>query len=60
MGWLNKALNDALALPKIKTRMHEMAAELTPISPGQFASFLKAEEAKWTQLVRDTNLQIEQ
>lgn len=57
---LNKALNDALALPDIKARLAEMAAEPMPLSPTQFGDFLKTEVAKWTQLVRDTNLQIEQ
>jgi tripartite-type tricarboxylate transporter receptor subunit TctC len=57
---LNKALNDALALPEIKARLHEMAAEPTPLTPLQFGNFLKAEVAKWTQLVRETHLQIEQ
>ena len=57
---LNKALNEALALPEIKTRLHDMAAEPSPLTPAQFESFLKAEVVKWAQLVRDTNLQIEQ
>ena len=57
---LNKALNDALALSDVKARLHEMAAEPTPLTPLQFEAFLKTEVAKWTQLVRDTNLQIEQ
>jgi tripartite-type tricarboxylate transporter receptor subunit TctC len=57
---LNRALNDALSLPDIKTRLHEMAAEPTPVSPVQFAGFLKAEVAKWTKLVQDTHLKIEQ
>ena len=57
---LNKALNDALALPEIKARLHEMAAEPMPVTPAQFESFLKAEVAKWTKLVSDTHLQIEQ
>jgi tripartite-type tricarboxylate transporter receptor subunit TctC len=57
---LNKALNDALLLPEIKARLHEMAAEPTPLTPTQFGDFLKAEVAKWTQLVRETHLQIEQ
>jgi tripartite-type tricarboxylate transporter receptor subunit TctC len=57
---LNKALNDALAMPDIKARLHDMAAEPTPLTPQQFEAFLKSEVAKWTQLVRDTNLQIEQ
>jgi tripartite-type tricarboxylate transporter receptor subunit TctC len=57
---LNKALNEALGLPEIKTRLHDIAAEPSPSTPAQFESFLKTEVAKWTQLVRDTNLQIEQ
>ena len=57
---LNKALNDALALPEIKARLHEMAAEPMPVTPAQFEAFLKAEVAKWTKLVSDTHLQIEQ
>lgn len=57
---LNKALNDALALPEIKARLHDMAAEPMPLTPAQFEAFLKTEVAKWTQLVRDTHLQIEQ
>lgn len=57
---LNKALNDALSLPEIKARLHEMAADPTPLTPLQFETFLKTEVAKWTQLVRDTHLQIEQ
>ena len=56
---LNKSLNQALALPEISARLHDMAAEPTPVSPAQFENFLKTEVAKWTQLVRDTKLQIE-
>lgn len=43
---LNKALNDALALPEIQSRLHEMAAEPSPGTPAQFESFLKSEVAK--------------
>lgn len=57
---LNKALNDALANPDITKRMSDMAAEPTPISPQQFEEFLKTEVAKWTKLVKDVNLHIEQ
>ena len=57
---LNRALNEALALPDIKARLLDMAAEPTPLTPLQFEAFLKTEVAKWAQLVRDTNLQIEQ
>ncbi|MES2398470.1 MAG: tripartite tricarboxylate transporter substrate binding protein [Pseudomonadota bacterium] len=57
---LNKALNDALALTDIKARLHEMAAEPRPLTPAQFDTFLKAEVFKWTKLVSDTHLKIEQ
>jgi tripartite-type tricarboxylate transporter receptor subunit TctC len=57
---LNKALNDALALSDVQSRLHDMAAQPMPMSPRQFGQFLKDEVAKWTQLVRETNLQIEQ
>ncbi len=56
---LNKALNDALGLPDIQTRLHDMAATPAPQSPAQFESFLKAEVAKWTQLVKTTKLKID-
>jgi tripartite-type tricarboxylate transporter receptor subunit TctC len=56
---LNKALNDALALPDIKARLHDMAAQPTPLSPSQFQSFLRAEVAKWTQLVRESGMVVE-
>jgi tripartite-type tricarboxylate transporter receptor subunit TctC len=57
---LNKALNDALALPDIRARLHQMAAEPTPITPVEFEGFLKTEVLKWTKLVSDTHLQIDQ
>jgi tripartite-type tricarboxylate transporter receptor subunit TctC len=57
---LNKALNDALAMPGISARLHDMAAEPTPLTPQQFENFLKSEVDKWTRLVHDTHLKIEQ
>lgn len=56
---LNKALNDALALPDIQSRLHDMAAQPTPLTPPQFQSFLRAEVAKWTKLVREAGMEIE-
>ncbi len=57
---LNKALNEALQQPDITKRLSDIAAEPTPITPQQFDDFLKSEVAKWTKLVKDVNLQIEQ
>jgi tripartite-type tricarboxylate transporter receptor subunit TctC len=57
---LNKALNDSLALPDVKTRLADQAAEVMPMSPERFAEFIQNDVAKWTRLVRDAKLQIEQ
>jgi tripartite-type tricarboxylate transporter receptor subunit TctC len=56
---LNKALVEALALPEIKAKLHDMAAQPMPLSPQQFGKFLQDEVNKWTLLVRETNLKIE-
>jgi tripartite-type tricarboxylate transporter receptor subunit TctC len=57
---LNKALNDALALPDIQQRLGDLAVEPTQLSPQQFRDFLVTEVNKWTRLVKDTNLKIEE
>lgn len=56
---LNAAMNDALALQEVQVRLKEMAAEPSPMTPQAFGNFLKTEVAKWTKLVKDTNLQID-
>jgi tripartite-type tricarboxylate transporter receptor subunit TctC len=57
---LNKALNDALAQPEMKQRLGELAVEPTQLSPQQFREFLVTEVDKWTRLVKDTELKIEE
>ena len=57
---LNKALNDALALPDVRQRLDDLAVEPTQLSPQQFRDFLVTEVNKWTRLVKDTNLKIEE
>jgi tripartite-type tricarboxylate transporter receptor subunit TctC len=56
---LNQALNASLALPQVRHRLSELAAEPSPMSPSQFADFLASEVNKWVKLVKDTRLQIE-
>jgi tripartite-type tricarboxylate transporter receptor subunit TctC len=56
---LNQALNASLALPQVRHRLSELAAEPSPMSPSQFADFLSTEVNKWVRLVKDTRLQIE-
>lgn len=56
---LNQALNASLALPQVRQRLNELAAEPSPMSPSQFADFLTTEVNKWVRLVKDSRLQIE-
>jgi tripartite-type tricarboxylate transporter receptor subunit TctC len=55
---LNAALNDALAQADVQRRLADTAAELTPMTSDQFATFLKTEVTKWTRLVKDAGIQI--
>ena len=55
---LNAALNDALAQADVQRRLADTAAEPTPMTSDQFATFLKTEVAKWTRLVKDAGIQI--
>ena len=49
---LNTALNKALADPAIAKRLKELGSEVQPMDAAQFASFLRAEEAKLQGLVK--------
>lgn len=51
---LNKAFTDALALPEVKARLATLLAEPAPMSPPQFASFVRAELAKYEKVVKQS------
>ncbi len=51
---LNKAFVDALQSPEMKTRLATLMAEPAPMSPDQFAAFVKAESVKYERLVKAT------
>jgi tripartite-type tricarboxylate transporter receptor subunit TctC len=54
---LNKAFVDALNSPDIKQRMAGLMAEPSPTTPEQFGDFVKAELAKYEQVVKATGAQ---
>jgi tripartite-type tricarboxylate transporter receptor subunit TctC len=56
---LNQALNASLGLPDVRHRLAELAAEPSPMSPQQFADFLRVEVNKWSRLVKEARLQID-
>jgi tripartite-type tricarboxylate transporter receptor subunit TctC len=49
---LNKAFVDALASPELKTRLATLMAEPAPTTPEGFAAFVRAEYAKYEQVVK--------
>jgi tripartite-type tricarboxylate transporter receptor subunit TctC len=49
---LNKAFVDALASPELKARLAALMAEAAPDTPEQFGAFVKAELAKYEQVVK--------
>ena len=56
---LNAEVEKILALPDIKTRLTTLGLEHSPNTPVQFASFGRAELAKWTKVVKDGNVKPE-
>ena len=56
---LNGALTQALSLPDVQRKLHDMSAEPTPISAPEFGDFLKADVAKWKKLVQDAKLSVQ-
>ncbi|HRH89662.1 MAG TPA: tripartite tricarboxylate transporter substrate binding protein [Rubrivivax sp.] len=49
---LNKAFTEALASPEIKARLSTLLAEPSPTTPEQFAAFVRAELAKYEEVVK--------
>jgi tripartite-type tricarboxylate transporter receptor subunit TctC len=48
-----------MAMPDVKERIVTMGFDPTSSSPDQLADLMKAETAKWSKVVRDTNIKIE-
>jgi tripartite-type tricarboxylate transporter receptor subunit TctC len=55
---LNKALNDALADPRIKARVAEFGGVPMPLTPAAFGKLLADETVKWEQVVAKIGLAI--
>ena len=52
VGRLNDAARSSLARPEVVARMENMGIEARPMSPGEFAAFVRAETAKWGDIIR--------
>ncbi len=56
---LNAAVNRALKTPEVRERLAAEGGEALGGSPEQFASFLKAEHAKWGRVVKESGAKAE-
>jgi tripartite-type tricarboxylate transporter receptor subunit TctC len=56
---LNKAFVDALESPELKARLATLMAENAASTPAQFAAFVKAELAKYEQVVKASGATVE-
>jgi tripartite-type tricarboxylate transporter receptor subunit TctC len=56
---LNEALNSVLAAPDLRERLSVEAVEPNPMSPEKFAQFIRADIARWTQLAKARNIQLD-
>jgi tripartite-type tricarboxylate transporter receptor subunit TctC len=56
---INGELAKLLALPEVKERFGQQGAIPTPMTPEQYTSFIRAEQAKWGPVVKATGAKAE-
>lgn len=56
---LNKAVNAALADPKMVARFAELGAVPMPLSPAEFGKLIADETAKWRKVVEFANISVD-
>jgi len=56
---LNKAINEALADPKVKQRLAELGGMQIPGTPAEFGQVVAEETAKWAKVVKEANVKLE-
>jgi tripartite-type tricarboxylate transporter receptor subunit TctC len=56
---LNQACQAILAEPEVVARLAAMSNETTPGTPAQAASFIAAEVARWSDVVKKENIQVQ-
>ena len=52
MKKLNAEINLALAQPDVITRLQSLGLEPNPLSPSEFARYVRAEVAKWAKIIK--------
>lgn len=56
---LNAELNKVLALPDFSEKMTSEAMTLMPMTPPQFATYIKEDIARWAKVAKERNIEIE-
>ncbi|MEY2683236.1 MAG: hypothetical protein RJA09_380 [Pseudomonadota bacterium] len=56
---LNDGLNTIMAQPDLKAKLSAEAVELMPMSPAQLADFMKKDLARWSDLAKARNIQLD-
>jgi tripartite-type tricarboxylate transporter receptor subunit TctC len=56
---LNQELNLALDDEGVRAKLTAMGSEILKNTPDEFASFIRAENERWSKLVRDTGARID-
>jgi tripartite-type tricarboxylate transporter receptor subunit TctC len=56
---LNKAINAALADPKMRSRLADLGGIVAPGSPADFGKFTANETDKWAKVIHEANIKLE-
>lgn len=56
---LNNAMAQVLAMPDLREKLSAEAVELTPMTPAQFGDYMKKDLARWTNLARERNINLD-
>jgi tripartite-type tricarboxylate transporter receptor subunit TctC len=56
---LNSEINKALAAPEVRESLTGEGGEVLGGTPAQFAEFLRAEQAKWSKVVKESGVKLD-
>jgi tripartite-type tricarboxylate transporter receptor subunit TctC len=56
---LNNAMAQVLAMPDLREKLSAEAVEMMPMTPAQFGEYMKRDLARWTNLARERNINLD-
>ena len=56
---LNLEVNRILQLPDMRARLDELGVRLSPMTPDQFTTFVRAENAKYRKVAQETGIKMD-